>query len=87
MELQRYKVATDGAVTVDGAKAGLSTIVVDAILSPINALSSSKENELVTKREAGIQAAIHAVTFGLVGEAFGQKRARAGKGPILAFLA
>lgn len=87
MELQRYKVDAQGAVTPDGSKAGLSTIVVDAILSPVNAFSSDKEDQLITKREAGIQTAIHAVTFGLLGEVFGQKRARAGKGPVLAFLA
>lgn len=86
MELQRYKVDAQGAVTVDGAKAGLTTVMIDALLSPINALSSSKETELVTKREAGIHAATHATVFGLLGEVFGQKRARAGKGPILAFL-
>lgn len=86
MELQRYKVGAQGAVTADGAKASLTTIAVDALLSPLNALSSSKEDELITKREAGIQTAMHATIFGLLGEVFGQKRARAGKGPILAFL-
>lgn len=90
MDFKRYTsvIAADGSETItkNTAKASVTDMIIDGLLSPLKAFSDAGETELITKKEAGYQSAVMGATAGLVGELFGHKRERAGSPAILKFL-
>lgn len=74
-------VATDGAISAAPTaveKAGIGSVIASGLASPLN-IFAADDKVLISKREAGVGAALWAGVGVLAGEFWGHARAAAGK--------
>lgn len=83
----RYTVGANGTVTADAKKGTITDVAIDAVTSPFKAFSSDAEDELITRREAGLQSLMLSTVAVLGGEFLGHKRAAKGSKPLIQFWA
>lgn len=84
-----FKVGTvnsDGTIAA-GESNSLTEVATNAIVSPFRMFSTAAENELISKKEAGVHAGLWGAAGLIGGGMWARSRAAAGKEPIAGFLA
>lgn len=86
MAFNVVKKQADGTYAEDTTERSFIDKSVDCLKAPINAFSSSAEDEFVSKRESGVNVLVWAGLAGLVGELIGYRGARNGRKALLAHI-